>query len=331
MKIMRENDVKIFEELVKMEQSQLLKTLFTFLKKNYDNVTATEDYLFAEGDIPVALVAHLDTVFPDPPENVYYDPRKGVIWSPEGLGADDRAGIFSILKIVKAGYKPHIIFTTEEERGGIGAAQLIIKNPKCPFKELKYMIELDRAGTCDCVFYDCENDLFTEYIESFGFIEALGSFSDISILAPHWGVAAVNLSIGYENEHSYREVLHVGPLYRTIKRVIAMLKDADNITEPFIYIRSYLSRFGYNWEDYLTSDIALYSKEIVKCASCGKNFHEYETIPVKTPSGGTVFYCPDCITDNDIDWCEICGEAFEVDKYTKEAHICRDCRKMGGH
>lgn len=331
MKVMRENDVKIFEELVKMEQSQLLKTLLTFLKKNYDNVTATEDYLIAEGDIPIALVAHLDTVFPDPPENIYYDPRKGVIWSPEGLGADDRAGIFSILKIVKAGYKPHIIFTTEEERGGIGATQLLIKNPKCPFKELKYMIELDRAGTCDCVFYDCENDLFTEYIESFGFIEALGSFSDISILAPYWGIAAVNLSIGYENEHSYREVLHVGPLYRTIKRVIAMLKDADNIIEPFIYIRSYISRFGYNWEDYLTSDIALYSKEIVKCTSCGKNFNEYETIPVKTSSGGTVFYCPDCIADNDIDWCEICGEAFEVDKYTKEAHICRDCRKMGGH
>ena len=110
-----------------------------------------------------------------------------------------------------------------------------------------------------------------------------------------------------------------------------MLKDADNITEPFIYIRSYLSRFGYNWEDYLTSDIALYSKEIVKCASCGKNFHEYETIPVKTSSGETVFYCPDCIAYNDIDWCEICGEAFEVDEYTKEAHICRDCRKMGGH
>ena len=41
MKIMRENDVKIFEELVKMEQDQLLKTLFTFLKNNYDNVTAT--------------------------------------------------------------------------------------------------------------------------------------------------------------------------------------------------------------------------------------------------------------------------------------------------
>ena len=117
MKVMRENDVKIFEELVKMEQSQLLKTLLTFLKKNYDNVTATEDYLIAEGDIPIALIAHLDTGVTDPPDNIYYDPRKGVIWSPEGLGADDRAGIFSILKIVKAGYKPHIIFTTEEERG----------------------------------------------------------------------------------------------------------------------------------------------------------------------------------------------------------------------
>ena len=59
MKIMRENDVTIFEELVKMEQDQLLKTLFTFLQKNYDNVTATEDYLFVDGDITIAFVAHL--------------------------------------------------------------------------------------------------------------------------------------------------------------------------------------------------------------------------------------------------------------------------------
>ena len=41
MKIMRENDVKIFEELVKMEQDQLLKTLFTFLKKNYEKISCS--------------------------------------------------------------------------------------------------------------------------------------------------------------------------------------------------------------------------------------------------------------------------------------------------
>ena len=41
--------------------------------------------------------------------------QKNVMISPDGLGADDRAGVFMIMNIVKAGFRPHVIFTTDEE------------------------------------------------------------------------------------------------------------------------------------------------------------------------------------------------------------------------
>lgn len=60
------------------------------------------------------------------------------MWSPQGLGADDRAGIFAIIQIIKSGLRPHIILTTDEEVGGVGA-DLLSKNGN-PFADLRYII-----------------------------------------------------------------------------------------------------------------------------------------------------------------------------------------------
>jgi hypothetical protein len=180
MRVLSDSDYKLFERLVSLSQKELKKAMSQYLKAKYDNVIFTKDYLVAIGDIPVALVAHLDTVYRTPVSNLYYDQRKGVLWSPDGLGADDRAGIFAILKILQDGYRPSVIFTTDEEKGGLGASALAM-NP-CPIPNLKYMIELDRRGSNDCVFYDCYCPEFVDYVESFGFCEKYGSFSDISFL-----------------------------------------------------------------------------------------------------------------------------------------------------
>ena len=109
-----------------MSQKSLLKSMNTFLKKYYPSkkIVSTPDYILCEGTAPIMLVAHLDTVFKQPPKNIYYDKEEGVIWSPQGLGADDRAGVFAICQIIKAGLRPHIIFTTDEEVGGLGARAL---------------------------------------------------------------------------------------------------------------------------------------------------------------------------------------------------------------
>lgn len=314
MRLLKDNDFKTFEQLCALTQLGMKKTMSTFLKSKYKKVIETNDYIVAEGNIPIALCAHMDTVFPRPATEVFYDRVKNIIWSPQGLGADDRAGIFAIIQILRKGLRPHIILTTDEERGGFGAVALAYE--PCPFKDLRYIIQLDRRGADDCVFYDCSNQKFIEYVENFGFTEAIGSFSDISMICPEWKVAGVNLSVGYRDEHSVSEILFVGQLMNTIDKVVSMLQ-SKNIPS-FEYI-SNVRNFG-GW----------YHRNIIEkidtnhCTKCKKEFSKEEMIPVKTPDFKWRYYCPDCIVDN-VDWCSCCGEAFEIPSDGAKLGLCEDC------
>jgi hypothetical protein len=258
----------------------------------------------------------MDTVFNKPPVNIYYDREQNVLWSPEGLGADDRAGIFSIIKIVRAGFRPNIICTTDEEIGALGA--LAFSKVPCPFEDLKYIIQLDRRGTNDCVFYSCDNPDFVKYIEEFGFIENYGSYTDISKLCPAWGVAGVNLSIGYMNEHTESEILFVSAMLYTIERVKRMLSQ-ENI--PFFeYIpRAAYSSFG--WPKHLS-----YYDELEKCDCCGKMVNVDNIMPVYTKKGTLENRCIGCLDDN-IEWCAECYTAFEVDPKHPDSCFCPECRE----
>lgn len=311
MRVLKDSDYKLFERLVSLSQKELKKAMSQYLKTKYTKVIFTKDYLVAIGDVPIALVAHLDTVFKTPVSNLYYDQRKGVLWSPEGLGADDRAGVFAILKILQDGYRPSVIFTTDEEQGGLGAYALAMR--ECPIPGLKYMIELDRQGSKDCVFYDCYCPEFVDYVESFGFCKQYGSFSDISFLMPEWQVCGVNLSVGYEDEHSYTELLRVGPLFDTICKVKVMLSEKE------------IPNFKY--DDLKMS--AAFWREVAEdygqhCDKCKVLHSEYELIPVKELGGRVKYYCPDCIVGN-VGWCDVCNEAFELEDPSTKTNMCKEC------
>lgn len=351
MQILKPAEVRSIEQFFQLKQDSLLKVMYKFLKSKYETVHYTKDYIVAVGDIPVALVAHMDTVFTSQPDNIFYDRVKNVMWSPDGLGADDRAGVYSIVQILKQGFKPTVIFTTDEEKGAIGASKLVADFKEAP-TELKYIIELDRRGSVDCVFYDCDNPKFEEYVESFGFITAWGSFTDISIICPAWGVAGVNLSIGYEDEHSYQELLYIGRMLSTIKKVVKMLQDVGMEMEPFEYISmeynryfskmypEYAYAYGYGWdadEDYGWDPAWGVSKnqwkawhigsELKECCTCGVKDFDYNQFPVKGLQG-TIFMCADCISkDENIAWCKECGEPFEMVADEKNITLCYDCRK----
>ena len=318
MQVLSPNDLKLFKNLLEASPEKLMRMLNRILCGRYSNLTYTGDYLYAIGDIPIGLVAHVDTVFPEPPEDIYYDREKGVMWSPQGLGADDRAGVFAILKIIQSGLRPTVIFTTNEEVGGLGAAQLVKDFPECPISNLKYLIQLDRRGTNDCVFYDCYNEDFITYVESFGFIEAFGTFSDIAELCPAWNVVGVNLSIGYENEHTRYETLHLKPWMATIEKVKRMLKEKD--IPDFEYIEYSYSYNGTKWGyDEKYKDWYDYTPHY-RCKSCGKSFCEYEVIPTRNKNKKIVYYCPDCCVDN-VTWCLDCGTAYEK----KKMSACPKC------
>jgi hypothetical protein len=203
--------------------------------KGYKNIISNNLYVIAEGELPICICAHMDTVFPKVPYEFYYDEKKAVLWSPQGLGADDRAGNYAIIELLERGYRPSIILTDLEERGGIGASELVEKYPECPFSDCRALIQLDRCGERDSVYYECDNEDFEKLINSYGFKTNWGTFTDISIFGPAWEIAAVNLSIGYYNEHTQTEILNMLYLHKTISKVERMLKDCQK-WESYSYI-----------------------------------------------------------------------------------------------
>lgn len=322
MTMLSNKELELFKSILGCKQETIKKSMEDYLRKIYGekNVIIEKEYVIAIGDIPVGLVAHLDTVHKTPAYQVFYDRDENVLWSPQGLGADDRAGVYSIMEIVMRDYKPTIILTTDEEKGGLGAAALASDFPKPPFK-LNFLIELDRQGGNDSVFYDCANPEFERYINRFGFETEWGSFSDISFICPTWGVAGVNLSIGYYLEHSLGEYLRVGEMNSTINRVCAIL---DSVTEydEFEYIENVSLRnlkygvIGFSDEVSLRSPSE--TEEI--CWHCMEMYDE--TMIIKTSDNEV--YCIDCF-EKIIDYCELCGKEFK--NYNKDSvHQCTQCK-----
>lgn len=219
-----------FVKICKKTQSELKEYLIKALRfEGYDPIVG-DGYIYARGkNVPVLLTAHMDTVHKEVCRDI--SNFNGIISSPQGIGGDDRCGIYMILRIIrKTELRPWILFCEDEEIGTVGAKKFVKnKSLVSELSELKYMIELDRAGKKDAVYYDCENYDFEDYItEKTGYITSFGSFSDISVLAPYAGIAAVNLSCGYYKAHTKDEYVVVKEMNNTIDVVIKLLYDAQS-------------------------------------------------------------------------------------------------------
>lgn len=221
-----------FKKILRNKQEDLLHYLTNQLCEIYDeeNRILDDEFLFFKGDSPVCLVSHLDTVHKELPENILIDEESGLMWSPQGIGGDDRCGTFAVLYILahqlkNNGQKPTILFTTNEEIGCVGASKAAKEIPEDKISHLKFLIEIDRRHEDDCVFYNTRNKEFEDYIQTFGFVKATGSCSDISRLSPAWNVASTNLSAGYFNEHTKSEYINVNYLMNTINKIINILND----------------------------------------------------------------------------------------------------------
>lgn len=249
-----------FIEIVKKDQFQLHDYLKEKLEYYGYKIVDDAEWLYGFSQTePVLLTAHLDTVFKETVKNITIEQHdnKTIISSPQGIGGDDRCGVWMILNALEAGYRPAVLFCHDEEVGGVGSNNFCLKANEEIIKDitqLKYMIEIDRANKNDAVFYDCDNPEFTKYIESFGFKEAIGSFSDISHLAPHFEKAAVNISTGDYKQHMLEEYVVFEELLENYERLKKMLSDSKNC-ESYEYIEAiysynkWFSRRDYGYYD----------------------------------------------------------------------------------
>lgn len=215
-----------FEKILKMKDTELLTYLADKLKEyKYQFINANEKYVYAKGEIPILLVAHVDIVHQTTPELILYDSIKKMMWSPTGIGGDDRCGVGAILSILEQEFKPSILFTTGEEIGGIGA-NAFCKDYYGFDLGVNYAIEIDRRGRNQAVFYSCGNQELQDYIcKKHGFELKYGTFTDVCIIGKKFDIGIVNLSAGYYNEHTNTEYIRIIDLNHTIKKIIEMFND----------------------------------------------------------------------------------------------------------
>ncbi len=179
---------------------------------------------------PILLVAHIDTVHSIKPAMDNFVLNKNILTTNiTGIGADDRNGLYTILRMLEKGHRPYILFPHDEEIGGIGVKQFMYDYPK-PIGDIKFTIEIDRKGIGEAVFYCCENDEFKKLIHTYGFnTNNRGSYSDIATIMPVWDIAGANLSAGYENAHQQNEYTNLASLDFTINVLNKILIDSHDL------------------------------------------------------------------------------------------------------
>ena len=240
---------KTFKSICRMSQKTLKRYTAEQLMKTHENVEVGDGYVFAQGEFPVLLVAHLDTVHKHLPRQIL--DKNGKLSSSNGIGGDDRCGVFMILEIIKT-HKCSVLFCEEEEIGGIGATKFTeTKLAKSLIGKFNYIIEFDRKGDKDAVFYNCDNEDFENFITKDFYKTAWGSFSDISVVAPFLKTAAVNLSCGYYKAHTNGEYVVWKEMLNSIDEATKIL-DRTTEDDKFEYIEcEYNDYWNYSaWGNY---------------------------------------------------------------------------------
>jgi len=221
----------LFQEIFAASNDDAQNLAADLLQRHHYAVQRGQSYVYGEGTIPILLVAHTDIIHRQAPTTLYHDPAKHVVWSPTGLGADDRAGVYAIALLLAQGYRPHILFPDEEETGGHGAREaadsLRPANVHC-------LLELDRMNHNDAVTYHCDNPDWNDWLTRRHFHLAWGSYTDISSLMAPWNLAGANLSVGYYRQHTCGEYLRLDQLAKTVSRVARILRNPPK--QPFPYI-----------------------------------------------------------------------------------------------
>lgn len=228
------------------------------------------------------LVAHTDNVLHGQRVPVFDLNKRMLFGKGAGIGFDDKAGIIAIIQLwrhFKDKQMFRIIFTAQEEIGGIGAQNM----DQSWYDDAPWIVELDRRGHKDLIQTSGStrlcSDAFAAKFEELGFEKAQGTFTDVNELKLNtpW-INMVNLSIGYYDAHSDREYLDTKQFDEIVNKVAEFVKAEytfeDDVPDPEPKYNNYNSQFG-NWKnDY--------------CWTCGK----LTSNPAK--STGERFCCKDC-------------------------------------
>ena len=194
------------------------------LDKNYITLNSIEN--------KPMLCVHLDTINTASnivltPDDIY-NSMSSIKLTPNSkakcLGGDDRCGVWIALQIIDdivGGRLPTnsycFGFFCDEEVGGHGSAVFSANTLVLPTA----LIGLDRRnktmGVAEVATYGYDNASLIAIATDYGYSEQHGSFTDASNIAGECSVACINLSIGYNMEHTPKEYIGVDDMLYTLQ------------------------------------------------------------------------------------------------------------------
>lgn len=144
------------------------------------------------------------------------------------LGADDKNGIFTALKLIRSfGKDINFIFSVEEEIGGV-CRKFLQGFSEERTNSIPYALIFDRRGGGDVIGTSnayCEGDFedaVLDIAEKFGYRRSTGTFSDCDHISEF--IPCVNLSCGYYNAHTAGEYTVLPELENAVNLGHALIK-----------------------------------------------------------------------------------------------------------
>lgn len=232
-----------------------------------------------ESDTYPCLAAHMDQVQRAHSKDFRVIEIEGDVlgWSPkshgqQGLGADDKNGLFICLELLKRFDVMKVAFFVEEECGGHGSDSVDLDF----FKDCRFVIEPDRKGNSDLITSMCCGDVCSkDFIDAigyktFGYHEDRGTFTDVANLVERGvGISCLNLSCGYYHAHTDEEITVLSHLENCMNFVAHIVENCTDVY-PFKYERplyNYGSGYGryggYGWYGGKSYDSAKTVKQIL--------------------------------------------------------------------
>ena len=171
------------------------------------------------GESDVMFTSHLDTATSSLSEVVHV--IDGVNIKTDGksiLGADDKAGVTIMLHMIENNIPGLYYFFLGEEVGCVGSRKVASKYKEEKEEGINKVISFDRRGTTSIITYQsgsrCCSDKFGDELsrqlnladDSFSYKNDTTGLLTDSIQFVKLYAECTNISVGYQNEHTYNEV-----------------------------------------------------------------------------------------------------------------------------
>lgn len=213
------------------------------------------------------VVAHLDQVQKNHSKDFRAVETKEIIFGyssknkrQEGLGADDKNGIWIALRCLEKYDSIKLAFFVQEEAGCIGSSKANMGF----FSDCRFVIQCDRRGGNDLItnasWSELCSDEFLQAMDfgSFGYKPENGMLTDVATLKDNGlAVSCLNLSCGYYEPHTDHEFTIKAELQNCLALVCHIIETCTNVyphtDEGYGSYGSYGYNggyYGYGFEEY---------------------------------------------------------------------------------